>query len=261
MPRPAAKSSADDALSTTRTSAKETRPGANTVRPVEVDIEGRPYTKAPYAPPQVGALYCVRDKAHRERIVRVTGKSADGARVQVQILDGPTQQVEFNIDSLARQAAKGWCSLLRPAIENSAVQVDDSQPPAANPAPNVAMRLDIQNFSRCCADIARANIRFDTQLIKDIGDGPFRAGNYEQAFRLFEQCAVGFGSAVATSRRAIADGRRRLTAEKGKLSGKEIQERTAAFVRSEQLIHAAEREFSTILEGLRMYLRSQQDEQ
>ena len=46
-----------------------------------------------------------------------------------------------------------------------------------------------------------------------------------------------------------------LSAEKYKLSGKEILERTAAFVRSENLIHTAEREFSTILEGLRMYLR------
>jgi hypothetical protein len=120
------------------------------------------------------------------------------------------------------------------------------------------MRLDIQNFGRCCADIARANIRFDIQSIKDVGDGPFRAGNYEQAFLVFEQLAVGFSSAVANSQRAITDGRRALTAEKGNLSGKEIQERTAAFIRSEQLIQRAEREFSTILEGLRMYLRAEQ---
>jgi hypothetical protein len=45
-------------------------------------------------------------------------------------------------------------------------------------------------------------------------------------------------------------------AEKGNLSGKEIQEQTAAFVRGESLIHTAEREFSSILEGLRMYLRA-----
>jgi hypothetical protein len=121
------------------------------------------------------------------------------------------------------------------------------------------MRLDIQNFGRCCGDIVRANIKFGTQLIKDVGDGPFRAGNYEQAFLTFEQLAVGFTAAVGNSRRAIADGRRALTAEKGKLSGKEIQERTAAFIRSEQLIHTAEREFSTILEGLRMHLRAQQE--
>jgi hypothetical protein len=120
------------------------------------------------------------------------------------------------------------------------------------------MRLDSQNFGRCCADIARANIKFSTQLIKDVGDGPFRAGNYEQAFLTFEQLAVVFNSAVANSRRAIADGRRALNAEKTNLSGKEIQDRTAAFTRSEQLIHTAEREFSTILEGLRMYLRAQQ---
>ncbi len=120
------------------------------------------------------------------------------------------------------------------------------------------MRLDIQNFGRCCADIARANIRFSTQLVKDVGDSSFRSGDFEQAFLMFEQLSVGFNSAVASSRRAIADGRRTLTAEKGKLSGKEIQDRSAAFTRREQLIHTAEREFSTILEGLRMYLRAQQ---
>ena len=126
----------------------------------------------------------------------------------------------------------------------------------ANSSSNVTMRLDIQNFGRCCGDIVRANIKFGTQPIKDVADGPFRAGNYEQAFLTFEQLAVGFNSAVANSRREIADGRRTLTSEKGKLSGKEIQDRTAAFVRSENLIHTAEREFATILEGLRMYLRA-----
>lgn len=133
-------------------------------------------------------------------------------------------------------------------------------PQLEEPPGNVLMRLDIQNFSRCGADIVRAKIPFDTQLIKDVGDGPFRARNYEHAFRTFEQLALGFTTAVSNSHRAIADGRRKLNSEKGKLSGKEIQERTAAFVRSEQLIHTAEREFSTILEGLRMYLRSRHDE-
>ena len=121
----------------------------------------------------------------------------------------------------------------------------------------VTMRIDTQNFSRCCSDIVRAKLKFDTQAIKDVQDGPFRAGNYEQAFLVFEQIAVGFSSAVANSRRAISDARRMLSAEKGRLSGKEIVERTAALVRSENLIHTAEREFSTILEGLRMYLRVQ----
>jgi hypothetical protein len=166
--------------------------------------------------------------------------------------------IQITVDSLARQAAKGWCSLLLPLAEAEEAPAAENQSADSNSTVNVTLRLDIQNFSRCCADIARANIRFDTQLIKDVGDGPFRAGNYEQAFRTFEQCAVGFASAVASSRRAISDGRRALTAEKGKLSGREIQERTTAFVRSEQLIHTAEREFSTILEGLRMYLRAQQ---
>jgi hypothetical protein len=134
------------------------------------------------------------------------------------------------------------------------------QPAAANSGDRAMMRIDSQNFGRCCADIARANIKFSTQLIKDVGDGPFRAGKYEHAFLTFEQLAVGFNAAVAGSRREIEDGRRKLTAEKGNLSGKEIQERTAAYIRSEQLIHAAEREFSTILEGLRMYLRAGQDQ-
>src|SRR6185437_14853572 len=106
-----------------------------------------------------------------------------------------------------------------------------SAAPGANAS--IAMtRLDSQNFGRCCGDIVRANIKFSTQLIKDVADGPFRAGNFEQAFLTFEQLSVGFNSAVAGSRRAIANGRRQLTAEKGNLSGKEIQERTAAFVRS-----------------------------
>jgi hypothetical protein len=149
--------------------------------------------------------------------------------------------------------------LLLPAAENQQQSPGPAAalPEAANPVSNVTMRLDIQNFGRCCADIVRAGIKFDTQLIKDVGDGPFRAGNYEHAFLLFEQFALGFTSAVSSSRRAIAEGRRALLAEKGKLSGREIEERKAAFIRNEQLIHTAEREFSTILEGLRMYLRSQ----
>jgi hypothetical protein len=71
---------------------------------------------------------------------------------------------------------------------------------------------------------------------------------------MFEQLTVGFGAAVTASRQVISEGRRKLQHDKDRLSGKEIAERTAAFVRSEQLIYAAEREFSTILEGLRMYL-------
>lgn len=204
-------------------------------------------------------MYSVRDKAKGERIIRVTGKSPDGALIQVETLeDGkPSKQsIQLTVDSLARQAAKGWCSVLLLVAENEEPPTAESQPAAANTT-NVTLRLDVQNFSRCCADIVRAKIKFDTQLIKDVGDGPFRAGNYDQAFRQFEQFTIGFTSAVTSSRRAIAEGRRALTAEKGKLSGKEIQERNAAFTRSEQLIHTAEREFSTILESLRMYLRAE----
>jgi hypothetical protein len=120
------------------------------------------------------------------------------------------------------------------------------------------MGLDSQHFHRCCGEIARANIQFDTHVIRDVGDGPFRAGDYEQALQKFEQLAMMFSSAVANSRRAIADGRRELAASKSKLNGREIQERTAGYVRSEQLINIAARDVSTILEGLRLCVQAQQ---
>jgi hypothetical protein len=205
----------------------------------------------------------VRFKGGGERFFRVFAKCPEGALILVETLqNGRPSRLPalLTVESLARQAAKGWCSLLIPlpgeSVETGTAAVSD--PKTVPTASNVMMRLDIQNFGRCCADIVRANIKFDTQLIKDVGDGPFRAGNYEQAFLNFEQFALGFTSAVAASRRAIADGRRALTAEKGKLSGREIQERTAAFIRNEHLINTAEREFATILEGLRMYLRAEQ---
>jgi len=240
-------------------SANETRVEAIVAPPVEVVSGDCRYVKAPYALPENGFTYSVRDKAKGERIIRVIAISSDGALVQVEILDEGTsskQPVQLAVDSLARQAAKGWCSLLVPIAGNADAAAVASQPASADSPSNVTMRLDIQNFGRCCGDIVRANIKFGTQPIKDVADGPFRAGNFEQAFLTFEQLAVGFNAAVANSRREISDGRRTLTSEKGKLSGKEIQDRTAAFIRSENLIHTAEREFATILEGLRMYLRA-----
>jgi hypothetical protein len=247
----------EEAQPTTLASADETRLDAVPGRPLEIVSGDRRYTKAPYAPPEMGTLYSVRDKAGRERIIRVIGKSPDGTLVQVETLEAaePSKQpIQLTVDSLTRQAAKGWCSLLLPVAETEDAAAAADQAKAPNAAANTTMRLDSQNFGRCCAVIARAKINYSTQLIKDVGDGPFRAGHFEKAFLTFEQLAVGFTSAVASSRRAIADGRRALTAEKGKLSGKEIQERNAAFIRNEQQINAAEREFSTILEGLRMYL-------
>jgi hypothetical protein len=240
-------------------SANETRVEAAAVSPVDIMIGDRRYVKAPYAPPENGSLYSVRDKAKGERIIRVIAIDLEGGLVQVEILENgrPSKQaIQLPVDSLARQAAKGWCSLLVPVAENAGIAAAAQQSTNAESLSNVTMRLDSQNFGRCCGDIVRANIKFGTQPIKDVADGPFRAGNYEQAFLTFEQLSIAFNSAVANSRRAIADGRRALTAEKGKLSGKEIQDRTAAFVRSENLIHTAEREFATILEGLRMYLRA-----
>jgi hypothetical protein len=239
-------------------STSETWVEAAVSAPIEVEVLGQRYVKGPYTPPQKGSLYLVRDKAKGDRIIRVIALDSTGAQVQVEVLEegkGAKQPIQLAADVLARQAAKGWCSLLVPiAVDEVEREVADQS--AGMDASNVTLRLDIQNFGRCCGDIVRANIKFGAQLIKDVADGPFRAGNYEQAFLTFEQLAVGFNSAVANSRRAIADGRRALTSEKGKLSGKEIQERTAGFTRSENLIHTAEREFATILEGLRMYLRA-----
>jgi hypothetical protein len=252
---------AEVALPTALNTATETRLDANAATPLDIVIGEAVYRKVPYSPPNMGTLYCVRDKVNCERIVRVIGKSPDGAAVQVEALENgvPSKRpMQLAVDALSRQAAKGWCSMLVPVTENVEAAAGATQPVASNNIANVTLRLDIQNFGRCCADIVRANIKFDTQLIKDVGDGPFRAGQYDKAFLTFEQFAGGFTSAVASSRRAIEDGRRDLMAEKGKLSGKEIEERKAAFIRNEQLIHTAEREFSTILEGLRMYLRAQQ---
>ena len=216
------------------------------------------YTRATYAPPEVGFLYAVRDKAKGERVVRVVSIDPDSAQIQVEVVEeGKTRKpIQLAIDSLARQAAKGWCTLLLPvAGQGGAPRAVDKS--ADLHFRHVSMRLDTQNFSRCCSDIVRANIKFSIQAIKDVQDGPFRAGNYEQAFLIFEQIAVQFNSAVANSRRDISEGRRLLSTQKFKLSGKEVVERMAAFQRSESLIQVAEREFSTILEGLRMFLRVQ----
>jgi hypothetical protein len=255
----------EEAPPTVLSSASETRVDAKSPAPSQNMVGNTAYEKRPYVPPEIGNVYSVRDKLGSDRIIRVTGLSDDGTQVEVQThKDGQPSKapVLIAIESLARQAAKGWCNLLvriggdEPQSSVAATrQVSDT---GAEQAGGAMMRLDSQNFGRVCGDIARAKINFSTQLIKDVGDGPFRAGDFEQAFLTFEQLSIGFNSAVAASRRTIADGRRVLNAEKGNLSGKEIQERTAAFVRHEQLIHTAEREFSTILEGLRMYLRASQ---
>jgi hypothetical protein len=248
----------DESPPTIASGTNETRVDA-AAAPSEVLSGGQRYVKAPYSPPETGALYCVRDKVKGDRIIRIIGKRPDGAVVQVEVIrDGAPSKhpIDLAVDALASQAARGWCSLLLPIDEKREAAPKPIQRTDSDASPNALMRLDIQNFGRCCADINRANIKFDTQLIRDVGDGPFRAGHYEQAFLTFEQFAVGFTSAVAGSRRSIADGRRALNAEKGNLSGKEIQEQTAALVRHEQLINTAEREFSKILEGLRTYLRA-----
>jgi hypothetical protein len=256
---PAESAPEEESPPTTASGTNETRVDAAALPASEILSDGRRYAKAPYSPPETGALYSVRDKVKGDRIIRIIGKRPDGAVVQVEVISNgvPSKHpIELAVDALASQAVKGWCCLLIPVDETQEARGAAIQPRESDASPNAIMRLDIQNFGRCCADINRAHIKFDTQLIKDVGDGPFRAGHYEQAFLTFEQFAMGFTSAVASSRRGIADGRRALNSEKGSLSGKEIQERTAAFVRHEQLISTAEREFSKILEGLRTYLRA-----
>jgi hypothetical protein len=235
------------------------QPEENAATPRGIEIAGQRFEKSAYEPPTPGTMYCVRDKAVGERIIVVIEVNADETSVVVDTIDDgkrSSHSIQISVDMLARQATKGWCSTLKP-VDEPAPAAQEAPSPADAPS-TIHMRLDSQNFGRCCADIARANLRFSTQLIKDVGDGPFRAGDFEKAFLTFEQLAPSFNSVVAASRRTIADGRRQLIAEKGKLSGKEIQERTAAYIRSEQQIQTAEREFNAILEGLRMYLRASQ---
>jgi hypothetical protein len=242
---------------TTINSADDTQVVADPLPATEVVLGTARYAKAPYAPPEIGSMYVVRDKSKGERIVRVIGKSPDGERIQVELLEEgqPTNNpIEVAVDSLVRQAAKGYCNLLEQIVETAPSETEPSDPIAMREFDGAIMRIDIQNFGRCCASIVRAKLKYNTQLVKDVADGSFRIGQYEKAFYMFEQLTVGFGAAVTASRQVISEGRRKLQHDKDRLSGKEIAERTAAFVRSEQLIYAAEREFSTILEGLRMYL-------
>src|SRR6185295_14949655 len=54
----AAQVATDESPPTTLASASETLVDATIERPTEISIEGQSYTKAPYAPPEPGALYC-----------------------------------------------------------------------------------------------------------------------------------------------------------------------------------------------------------
>jgi hypothetical protein len=243
-------------------SANETRVGPEPAAQESTLVENDRYQKAPYAPPEIGSLYSVRDKSQAERVISVIAISKDGQSVQVEVQDQgspKTQLLQLAVDSLARQAAKGWCHLLLPiadaseASEIRKVAATPIEPRRPDPDGHT-LRIDIQNFGRCCATIAFAELKYNTQLIKDVADGSFRAGEYEKAFLTFEQLVIGFTSAVNSSRQQIADARRELIAEKGNLSGREVMDRTAALVRREQRVFAAEREFNTILEGLRMYV-------
>jgi hypothetical protein len=241
---------------TTFTSAEETRVEVKPSEPVEVTLGPDRYRKAPYEPPKIGSIYAVRDKAQADRVIRVIATSDDGAQIQVEILEegSSTKAIALTTDSLARQAAKGWCQLLVPVIKQSQAPTKPRHPAARATGDGKTMRIDIQNFGRLCGTVAIANLKFNTQVIKDVADGSFRAGEYEKAFLTFEQLVTGFSSAINMGRQEISDGRRQLIADKGRLSGKEVQERTALLVRREQRIFAAEREFSAILEGLRMFV-------
>ena len=243
--------------------ANETRVGAEPIAEASTIVGDERYHKAPYAPPEIGSLYTVRDKSQAERIIHVISISADGELAQVELLDEcppKRQSLELAVQSLAHQASKGWCHLLVPIANESDIAAKPEAPSKTNESerrPDLdghTLRIDIQNFGRCCATIAFAELKYNTQLIKDVADGSFRAGEYEKAFLTFEQLVIGFASAVKSSRQAIANARRELIAEKGQLSGREVMDRTAALVRREQRVFAAEREFNTILEGLRMYV-------
>src|SRR6478609_6713444 len=242
-----------------------------------VVISDMVFEKEPYAPPEPGSMYSVRDKQKCERVVQVVDVSEDHKQVQVQVLEhghATTKPIPVAVEALNRQAEIGWCNRLKSVAAHDdmpeSVEAHDDAPeaesptapsspsPTTSPSPNAEMGLDAQHFHRCCAEIARANILFDTHIIRDIGDGHFHAGDYEEALKKFEQVAMMFSAAVANSRRAITDGRRGLAASKSKLKGKESQDRIAEYVRSEQLINIAARDVTTILEGLRQCVQAQQ---
>ena len=228
----------EEAAATTISGADETQLSAAPPPPVEIVLGNKRYNKVPYAAPEPGTLYSVRDKTKGVRIIRVIAVSPDSAHAEVEtVADGNShsKRIQLAIDSLVRQAEKGWCNVLLPIAESE-------ESPAAgattNPdsTPHAAMRLDSQNFGRCCGDIARAKINFSTQLIKDVGDGPFRAGKYEQAFLNFEQLAIGFNSAVAASRRAIENGAPRINSRKRKLK-RQGNPRANCRVRTQRATH------------------------
>src|SRR4051812_38455625 len=75
------------------------------------------YRKCPYAPPQQGMLYSVRDKSGADRIVQVVARSDDGLMLQVATVENgklASEPLQLPAEALARQAAKGWCGVLIP---------------------------------------------------------------------------------------------------------------------------------------------------
>jgi hypothetical protein len=108
---------ASPAPPTTLKSTDETQLSAITLPALEIVSAGKRYRKASYSPPEKGFLYLVRDKAKAEHIIRVIGKSPDGSLLQVETIeDGkPSRKPsQLTADSLAHQAAKGYCYLLLP---------------------------------------------------------------------------------------------------------------------------------------------------
>jgi hypothetical protein len=70
------------------------------VQPVEVVIGDARYRRAPYSPPEVGALYCVRDKSQVERVVQVIDKSPNDALIQVRSTLASRRSNEFHWRSI-----------------------------------------------------------------------------------------------------------------------------------------------------------------
>src|SRR4051794_99661 len=83
----------------------------------EVTAGTKRYRKVTYTAPEAGMELLVRDKSGAKRIVQVTAICHDGLTIEVvTVEDGkPSEQsVRLAVESIARQAAKGWCSRLLP---------------------------------------------------------------------------------------------------------------------------------------------------
>src|SRR5262245_20802699 len=116
------------------------------------------FEKEPYAPPEPGSMYSVRDKQKCERVVQVVDVSEDHKQVQVQVLEAghvATKPIPVPVEALDRQAEVGWCNRLKSVEAHDDTPDAESPTAPSNPSPTAEMGLDTQHFHRCCAEIAR----------------------------------------------------------------------------------------------------------